>query len=93
MSEQYLKDDEQAISYLRSLKTAITAADQIEDIEALEEEIKSEIVKDTEKKVKEKPNGDPNRTVGKSKSGKASSRALRNAAKIAQAKKGKNKNN
>lgn len=92
MSEQYLKDDEQAISYLRSLKTAITAADQIEDIEALEEEIKSEIVKDTEKKVKEKPNGDPNRTVGKSKSGKASSRALRNAAKIAQAKKGKNKN-
>ena len=88
MSEEYLKEDRLAIDYLRSLKTAIMAASTDEDIKALEEEIREEIT--SQSSVKHKPvvnSGDPNKTVGRAKSGKASSRALRNAAKIAAAKK------
>lgn len=93
LSEEYIKDDELAVNYLRSLKTAILAATTKEDIEACEDEVRSEIVKETaNKKKKDHNNADPNKTVGLSKSGKASSRALRNAAKIAAAKKGNFKN-
>ena len=93
LSEEYISDDELAINYLRSLKTAIMAATTKEDIEACEDEVRSEIVKESASKKKTvNNNGDPNKTVGLSKSGKASSRALRNAAKIAAAKKGNHKN-
>ncbi|MCR5617322.1 MAG: NFACT family protein [Clostridiales bacterium] len=93
LSEEYIKEDKLAIDYLRSLKTAIYAASTTEDIEACEDEVKNEIIKDApSKKKNDVNNGDPNKTVGRSKSGKASSRALRNAAKIAAAKKGNNKN-
>ena len=87
ISEEYIKEDMLAINYLRSLKTAINAAATDEDILALEEEIRSEITSSGPKKTVTQNTGDPNRMVGKAKSGKASSRALRNAAKIAAAKK------
>ena len=92
LSKEYIKDDKLAIDYLRSLKTAINAATTREDIEACEDEVRSEIVKESSAKKVIVNNGDPNKTVGRSKSGKASSRALRNAAKIAAAKKGPSKN-
>ena len=88
MSEEYIKEDRLAIDYLRSLKTAIMAASTDEDIKALEEEIREEIT--SQSQIRKKPvanSGDPNKTVGRAKSGKASSRALRNAARIAAAKK------
>ncbi|SCW27154.1 Predicted component of the ribosome quality control (RQC) complex, YloA/Tae2 family, contains fibronectin-binding (FbpA) and DUF814 domains [Ruminococcaceae bacterium YRB3002] len=86
ISSEYIAEDELSISYLRTLKTLIASAATQEDIEALEEEINSEIVQ-TKVRTKQKANntGDPNRMVGISKSGKASSRALRQAAKMANA--------
>ena len=94
LSSDYIQDDEQALNYLRSIKTAILAASNDEDIRACEEEVRSELVKESSSKKKQIiNNGDPNKTVGVSKSGKASSRALRNAAKIAQQKKNNNKKN
>lgn len=88
VSEGYIKEDELAISYLRSLKNAVSSASSAEDIMACEEEVNSELMRDTGKKREVRPSsGDPNKMVGRAKSGKAASRALRNAAKIAQAKK------
>ena len=85
---EYIKEDELAINYLRSLKNAVISASDIEDIAACEEEVDSEIVASgIRKKEKAVQSGDPNKMVGRAKSGKASSRALRNAAKIAAAKK------
>lgn len=84
MAGEYIKEDDIGIEYLRSLKTAIESASCEEDLEALEEEIRSDTApaKKADKKVN---TGDPNRQVGIAKSGKASSRALREAAKRAQA--------
>jgi len=87
MSEGYIESDKEAINYFRSLKTAVAAASCEEDIEALNAEIRS--LASTEKKaVAPKPGTagyvDPNKTVGMSKSGKASSRAMREAARRAQ---------
>ena len=88
VSESYMREDELAIKYLRSLKNAVMSAATAEDIKACEEEISAELMRDTGRKRDVKQNsGDPNRMVGKAKSGKSASRALRNAAKIAQAKK------
>ena len=89
MAEEYLKDDELAITYIRSLRTAIDAATCDEDLDALDEEIRSEITGDVRPRSDKKPQqntGNPNRTVGIAKSGKASSRALREAAKRAKQK-------
>lgn len=84
MSEEYIRDDEDSIQYLRSLRAAILAADTAADIAALKEEIRQ----DSKPERKEMtPAGDPNKMVGKAKSGKASSRALRQAAQLAAAKK------
>lgn len=97
MSEEYIKEDNLAIDYLRTVKTAIEAATTQEDLDAINEEIKTEVngSHSTRSVSKEHSSGDPNKMVGIAKSGKASSRALREAAKRANAKKsGKsNKNN
>ena len=88
VSTEYIAEDELSIKYLRSLKTAIIAASDLDDIKACENEVSQEIISDNSRKAEKSHNsGDPNKTVGKAKSGKASSRALREAAKIANAKK------
>ena len=93
LAEQYLKEDELAAQYLRSLMAAVNAASSLEDIEAINDEIRSEIIgKNVSAPKHANTNkGDPNKMVGVAKSGKASSRALREAAKRAnQARSGKN---
>ena len=97
LAEQYLKEDELAAQYLRSLMAAVNAAASLEDLEAINDEIRSEITGDSglrkgsSNKHANVNKGDPNKMVGVAKSGKASSRALREAAKRAnQNKAGKN---
>ena len=89
MSEEYIKEDDLAIEYLRSVKTAIEAATTQEDLDAINEEIKAEVNGSHAARSADKSHnaGDPNKMVGIAKSGKASSRALREAAKRANAKK------
>ncbi len=89
MSEEYIKEDNLAIEYLRSVKTAIEAATTREDLDAVNEEIKAEVNGSHAVRSADKSHnaGDPNKMVGIAKSGKASSRALREAAKRANAKK------
>ena len=85
LAEEYLVDDQMAIDYLRSLKAAADAASCEDDINAINMELMSISAKPT--KTKHVNNqGNPNATVGKAKSGKASSRALREAAKRAREK-------
>ena len=88
MSEEYIKEDNLAIEYLRSVKTAIDAATTQEDLDAVNEEIKAEVngSHSVRSASREHSAGDPNKMVGIAKSGKASSRALREAAKRANAK-------
>ena len=89
LAEQYLKEDELAAQYLRSLMAAVNAAASLEDLEAINDEIRSEITGDSglrkgsSTKHANVNKGDPNKMVGVAKSGKASSRALREAAKRA----------
>ena len=92
LAENYLKEDEMAAQYLRSLSAAVNAASGTEDLQAINEEIKAEISGDSgfRKGPSSSGNtnagkGDPNKMVGVAKSGKASSRALREAAKRANA--------
>ncbi len=98
LAENYLKEDELAAQYLRSLSAAVTAASSVEDLDAINEEIKSEISGDSgfrkgsASKARTQGAGDPNKMVGVAKSGKASSRALREAAKRANMGKAKNQN-
>ena len=89
MSEKYIKEDDLAIMYLRSVKTAIDAAVTQEDLDAINEEIRAEISGSNavRRPGKQQSAGDPNKMVGIAKSGKASSRALREAAKRANSKK------
>ncbi|MCR5383087.1 MAG: NFACT family protein [Saccharofermentans sp.] len=95
LAENYLKEDEMASQYLRSLSAAVNAASSLEDLEAVLDEIKAEISGDpgfkkgsASSKNSNVNKGDPNKMVGVAKSGKASSRALREAAKRANAGKG-----
>ena len=94
LAENYLKEDELAAQYLRSLFAAVNAAASLEDLQAINEEIRSEIAGDNgfrknhSAKKNNNNSGDPNKMVGVAKSGKASSRALREAAKRANAGKG-----
>ena len=94
LAENYLKEDELAAQYLRSLVAAVNAATSLEDLQAINEEIRSEIAGDNgfrknhSAKKNNNNSGDPNKMVGVAKSGKASSRALREAAKRANAGKG-----
>lgn len=83
VSEEYLADDENAINYLRSLKSAILSSSTTDDLEAISEEMTTEanLISTAKKpKIKENTNINPNKSVGMAKSGKASSRALRAAA-------------
>ncbi|MCQ2533177.1 MAG: NFACT family protein [Clostridia bacterium] len=92
LSSTYLEDDNQAIFYLRTLKTAIDAANSVDDINAIDEEIQMLVESSSRNSTKvKKENLDPNRTVGMAKSGKASSRALRAAAQRAKSNSQKNK--
>ena len=92
LAEKYLKDDDLAAQYLRSLFAAVNAATSLEDIQAINEEIRIEIAGDSGfrkgQAAKKNNTGDPNKMVGVAKSGKASSRALREAAKRANQGKG-----
>ena len=95
LAETYLKEDELAAQYLRSLSAAVTAASSVEDLDAINEEIRAEISGDSgfrkssaSVKNSNTNKGDPNKMVGVAKSGKASSRALREAAKRANMNKG-----
>lgn len=95
LAETYLKEDELAAQYLRSLSAAVTAASSVEDLDAINEEIRAEISGDSgfrkgsaSAKNNNSNKGDPNKMVGVAKSGKASSRALREAAKRANMNKG-----
>ena len=85
MSEKYIKDDNLAIEYFRTLKVAASACSCDDDIAALMQEIKdlSSDKKDTKKNSNKNNQGNPNATVGIAKSGNKSSRALREAAKKA----------
>lgn len=88
LAEQYLKEDELAAQYLRSLMAAVNAASSPEDLEAINDEIRTEITGESGLRKSSNRNtnvnkGDPNKMVGVAKSGKASSRALREAAKRA----------
>ena len=90
LAEQYLKEDEMASQYLRSLIAAVNAAVSQEDLAAINEEIRAEISGDagfrkssSSSRNSNTGKGDPNKMVGVAKSGKASSRALREAAKRA----------
>ena len=98
LAENYLKEDEMAAQYLRSLIAAVNAASSTEDLQAINEEIRAEISGDsgfrksgTSDKSTNAGKGDPNKMVGVAKSGKASSRALREAAKRANMGKNKDK--
>ena len=80
LADKYLKEDELAAQYLRSLMAAVNAASSLEDLEAINDEIRTEITGDSG--LRKSPNrnaninkGDPNKMVGDAKSGKASSRA------------------
>ena len=95
LAETYLKEDELAAQYLRSLSAAVTSASSVEDLDAINEEIRAEISGDSgfrkgsaSAKNSNTNKGDPNKMVGVAKSGKASSRALREAAKRANMNKG-----
>lgn len=91
LSSEYLADDMSALEYLRTLKTAAQSASCEDDIQALNYEIEMVISNNKSSKKNTKNNNiNPNTTVGLAKSGKASSRALREAAKKANM---KNKNN
>ena len=83
LSDEYIKSDREAISYFRSLKTAISSASCEEDITALEMEILALAASARESLKVKAPAGDPNRMVGMAKSGKRASRAMREAAKRA----------
>ena len=84
LSSDYIRNDREAISYFRSLKTAISSASCEDDITALEMEILSLAGNSSEVSSKVKASaGNPNRTVGMAKSGKHASRAMREAAKKA----------
>ena len=95
LAENYLKEDEMASQYLRSLSAAVNASSSLEDLDAVLDEIRAEISGDpgfkkgsASSKNSNVNKGDPNKMVGVAKSGKASSRALREAAKRANAGKG-----
>lgn len=81
LSEKYIENDNYAVEYFRTLMTAAQASTCDEDILALEAELNLLSGQPNKPEKKEKIN--PNITVGKAKSGKTSSRAMREAARRA----------
>ena len=83
-ASRFILEEEAEVSYLTSLLQAVDSASEPEDLDAIEFEIHTTLTSEKEEKsAKTSETYHP----GKSKSGKASSRALRQAAKMAQAKK------
>ena len=90
-----INNDVKAFKGLISLSAAVNASSSLEDLDAVLDEIRAEISGDpgfkkgsASTKNRNVNKGDPNKMVGVAKSGKASSRALREAAKRANAGKG-----
>lgn len=84
---RFITEEKEEVAYLQSLVLAVDAASENEDLDALDYEIVSLLTENKESKSNQNQS-----TVyhpGKSKSGKASSRALRQAARAAQSKRGK----
>ena len=83
-ANRFIEEEKAEVSYLTSLLQAVDAATETEDLEAIEYEIRKTLTAEKEERsIKTTEKYHP----GKSKSGKASSRALRQAAKLAQSKK------
>lgn len=85
---RFLEAEKDEVAYLDSLLHAVDAASEIEDLQAIEYEIKTSLTSDKDERSKQN-NANQVYYPGKSKSGKASSRNLRQAARAAQAKKNK----
>lgn len=81
LATKYYEDDMLSEEYLRTLKAHAMSISTDEDVIAIEDEL-SRIIS-TKQKDTPKDNTDINKTVGLAKSGKASSRAIREAAKKA----------
>lgn len=85
---RFLSEEKEEVAYLQSLIQATDAASENEDLDALDYEIAS-LVSDN-KDASPKKQIEKTYHPGKSKSGKASSRALRQAAQLAQSKNKRN---
>ena len=85
---RFIETEKDEVSYLNSLLQAVDAATETDDLEAIDYEIRTSLNSEKESSGK-KDGGNQVYHPGKSKSGKASSRALRQAAKAAQDKKKK----
>lgn len=88
---RFIASEKEEVDYLYSLLQAVDAASEPDDLSAIEYEIRTSLVSDKEASGK-KPEAGQIYHPGKSKSGKVSSRTLRQAAKAAQAKKNRNTN-
>ena len=89
-AQRFIETEKDEVAYLGSLLQAVDAASEPDDLSAIDFEIKTSLSSDKEGSGK---NTDKNQVYhpGKSKSGKVSSRNLRQAAKAAQSKKNKAK--
>ncbi|MBO4474678.1 MAG: NFACT family protein [Clostridiales bacterium] len=83
-AERFIVEEKAEVSYLTSLLQAVDAATEPEDLEAIDYEINTIL---NEAKEEKRPKAEEKYHPGRSKSGKSSSRALRQAAKMAQNKK------
>ena len=86
---RFLESEKDEVSYLNSLLQAVDAATEPDDLSAIDYEIKTSLSSEKEEKSKGKESNQVYHP-GRSKSGKASSRALRQAAKMASSRKNKN---
>lgn len=88
-AQRFIETEKDEVAYLDSLLKAVDAASEPDDLSAIEYEIKTSLASDKENSSR---NSDTKQVYhpGKSKSGKVSSRNLRQAAKAAQSKKNKN---
>jgi len=90
-AQRFVAEETEEVNYLQSLILALDAASEDEDLQAIDYELKAEGVRDSE--VKESKSRTPEKYYpGKSKSGKTSSRSLRQAAEAARRRQQKNKN-
>ncbi|HPE38554.1 MAG TPA: NFACT RNA binding domain-containing protein [Bacillota bacterium] len=82
----FIEEERDAVLYLKSIRQAIDAATNMEDLFAIEAEMTEESIQANANKEGKKKTTNDVYHPGKSKSGKSSSRALREAAKVAKAK-------
>ncbi len=88
---RFIEQEKADIDYLQSLIQAIDSSSENEDLEAIAFELREEGVSDSASKEHRKDQRSETFHPGKSKSGKMSSRALRQAAQLAKQKQNKNK--